>query len=151
MPGLAYDALDRQVIDGLGEQAVWTDSEHTWSYAELLADSSAIAGGLRLLGLTAGDRLALDLDRGWPRLQLLLAAIRLGLVIDGGADLRIHGDPAAIALPTETVEVRVVLRLGRNDPYPAPEVDPVDHWSHLGPEDRDALGVLLDGGSLHHG
>ncbi len=55
--------------------------DRTWSFAEVAADSHALAAGLVALGVETGDRVALDMPN-WPEFVLsVFAAAEIGAVI----------------------------------------------------------------------
>ena len=102
----SYNALDRHVIAGRGDQpALIYDSpvtgvQRTFSYAELLADVAAFAGVLRALGVAKGDRVVLYMPMIPEAVVAMLACARLGAVhsvVFGGfaaAELAVRVDDA---------------------------------------------------------
>ncbi|MEU4361888.1 propionyl-CoA synthetase [Promicromonospora sp. NPDC023987] len=81
-----YNALDRHVIAGRGDQAALiydspvTGTSSTITYATLLQDVAAFAGGLRDLGVGPGDRVVLYLPMVPEAVVAMLACARLGAV-----------------------------------------------------------------------
>ena len=81
-----FNALDRHVRDGRGEQAALhydsplTDTRRSFTYAELLDQVSRFAGVLAGLGVTKGDRVLLYLPMIPEAVIAMLACARLGAV-----------------------------------------------------------------------
>jgi len=81
-----YNALDRHVIHGRGEDpalifhSAITGARRTYSYAELLERVAQLAGGLRELGVTAGDRVIIYLPMVPEAAIAMLACARIGAV-----------------------------------------------------------------------
>ena len=88
-----YNALDRHVIAGRGDQAALlydspvTGAVETITYATLLQDVAAFAGALRDLGVGQGDRVVIYLPMVPEAVVAMLACARLGAVhsvVSGG-------------------------------------------------------------------
>ncbi|MVU82098.1 acetate--CoA ligase [Nocardia sp. ET3-3] len=82
---VAYNCVDRHVLDGHGDQvAIHWEGEpgdsRDLTYADLLADVSRAANTLAGLGLTAGDRVAIYMPMIPEAIVAMLACARLGLV-----------------------------------------------------------------------
>lgn len=81
-----YNALDRHVIAGRGDQAALiydspvTGTSMTITYATLLQDVAAFAGALRDLGVVQGDRVVIYLPMVPEAVVAMLACARLGAV-----------------------------------------------------------------------
>jgi len=81
-----YNALDRHVIHGRGEDpalifhSAITGARRTYSYAELLERVAQLGGGLRELGVTAGDRVIIYLPMVPEAAIAMLACARIGAV-----------------------------------------------------------------------
>ncbi|MGH3368289.1 MAG: propionyl-CoA synthetase [Nocardioidaceae bacterium] len=81
-----YNALDRHVINGRAEQAALiydsavTQTQRTYTYAELLEQVAAFAGALRALGVQAGDRVVVYMPMIPEAVVTMLACARLGAV-----------------------------------------------------------------------
>ncbi|WP_405539469.1 acetate--CoA ligase [Streptomyces sp. NBC_00075] len=81
---VAYNCLDRHVIDGYGDQVAlhWEgepgDSRDI-TYAELLADVSRAANAFTQLGLVPGERVAIYMPMVPEAIVSMLACARLGL------------------------------------------------------------------------
>ncbi|MEU4384875.1 propionyl-CoA synthetase [Promicromonospora sp. NPDC023805] len=81
-----YNALDRHVIAGRGDQAALiydspvTETSRTVTYATLLQDVAAFAGALRDLGVEQGDRVVIYMPMVPEAVVAMLACARLGAV-----------------------------------------------------------------------
>ncbi len=81
-----YNALDRHVVKGRADQAALiydsavTGSVTTFTYAELLEQVAAFAGGLRGLGVEPGDRVVIYMPMIPEAVIAMLACARLGAV-----------------------------------------------------------------------
>jgi propionyl-CoA synthetase len=81
-----YNALDRHVEGGRGEQAALiydspvTNSKKTFTYRELLDRVSRFAGALTDLGITAGDRVIIYMPMVPEAAIAMLACARIGAV-----------------------------------------------------------------------
>ncbi len=101
-----YNALDRHVIAGRGDQAALiydspvTGARRTYSYAQLLDDVAAFAGALRALGVEKGDRVVVYMPMIPETVVTMLACARIGAVhsvVFGGfaaAELAVRIDDA---------------------------------------------------------
>ncbi|MEU8411330.1 propionyl-CoA synthetase [Amycolatopsis japonica] len=82
----AFNALDRHVRDGRGEQTalIWdspvTDSVRRFTYAELLDEVARFAGALASLGVGKGDRVIVYMPMVPEAAVAMLACARLGAV-----------------------------------------------------------------------
>ena len=82
----SYLCLDAQVAAGRGPQAALiydspvTNTQRTYSYAELLDHTARLAGGLRELGVEAGDRVLIYMPNVPEAVMAMLACARLGAV-----------------------------------------------------------------------
>jgi propionyl-CoA synthetase len=83
---VAYNALDRHVAAGRGEQAALsydspvTGTRRTYTYAELTNEVALFAGVLRDLGVGVGDRVVVYLPMVPEAVIAMLACARLGAV-----------------------------------------------------------------------
>ncbi len=81
-----WNALDRHVLAGHGDRLALvydspvTDTKQTFTYAELLDAVAIFAGGLRSLGVEAGDRIVLYMPMVPEAVIAMLASARLGAV-----------------------------------------------------------------------
>ena len=126
----SYNALDRHVIEGRGDQtAIIYDSPVTgtqdrWPYAYLLEAVARFAGGLQSLGVGYGDRVVIYLPMIPQAVVAMLACARLGAVhsvVFGGfapAELSARIDDARPKVivtascgiePTRTVEYKPLV------------------------------------------
>ena len=82
----SYLCLDEQVRQGRGEQAALifdspvTNTQRTYSYAELLDLTARLAGGLREIGVEMGDRILIYMPNLPEAVVAMLACARLGAV-----------------------------------------------------------------------
>jgi propionyl-CoA synthetase len=117
-----YNALDRHVIDGRGDQpalvydSAVTQQQRTYTYAELLEDVAAFAGALRTLGVAPGDRVVIYMPMIPEAVVAMLACARLGAihsVVFGGfaaRELAVRIDDAA---PKAVVSASCGIEPGR--------------------------------------
>ena len=81
-----FNALDRHVRDGRGDQAALvydspvTGTARTYTYAELLDDVARFAGALRGLGVSRGDRVIVYMPMIPEAVIAMLACARIGAV-----------------------------------------------------------------------
>ena len=81
-----YNALDRHVVNGYGDRTALvydspvTGSHRMYSYAELLEEVAAFAGGLQLLGVGKGDRVIVYMPMVPEAIITMLACARIGAV-----------------------------------------------------------------------
>jgi propionyl-CoA synthetase len=81
-----FNALDRHVRDGRGEQAALiydspvTGTQRTYTYRELLAEVARFAGVLRGLGVARGDRVVIYMPMIPEAVIAMLACARIGAV-----------------------------------------------------------------------
>jgi propionyl-CoA synthetase len=117
-----YNALDRHVVDGRGDQPALvydspvTRQQRTYTYAELLEQVAAFAGGLRRLGVGHGDRVVIYMPMIPEAVVAMLACARLGAihsVVFGGfaaRELAVRIDDAA---PKAVVSASCGIEPGR--------------------------------------
>jgi propionyl-CoA synthetase len=83
---ISYNALDRHVEQGRGDQAalVWdsavTQTTRTYTYAELRDEVARFAGGLASLGVGKGDRVIVYMPMVPEAVIAMLACARIGAV-----------------------------------------------------------------------
>src|SRR5450432_611097 len=81
-----FNALDRHVRDGRGDQAALiydspvTGSQRTMTYCELLDEVARFAGVLHNLGVSAGDRVIIYMPMIPEAVVAMLACARIGAV-----------------------------------------------------------------------
>ena len=86
MLNTCFNALDRHVRDGRGEQAALiydspvTDTQRTYTYRELLAEVARFAGVLHGLGVGTGDRVVIYMPMIPEAAIAMLACARIGAV-----------------------------------------------------------------------
>ena len=121
MPSLGFDLLDRHVVHGRGEDVACSDSTGTLSFARLLEQVAALAGGLRAVGLGAGDEVEVRVAPDNLRVQVVCACIRLGAVSAERGDVRIIEGAAGATVHTvdDEFDLSLVLRVGKTDPAPS--------------------------------
>ena len=117
-----YNALDRHVVDGRGDQAALvydspvTERQKTYTYSELLEQVAAFAGALRQLGVGRGDRVVIYMPMIPEAVIAMLACARLGAVhsvVFGGfaaRELAVRIDDAA---PKAVVSASCGIEPGR--------------------------------------
>ncbi len=125
-----------------GERTALIFRERRWSYSELDRRTSALAAGLKGLGLKPGERLALHLPN-WPESVLTYyAANKIGVVpialnvtykadeiayilSDGEASAVVTADPVAVNLPQRArmPSVRHMIRAAGTGGAPPPALD----------------------------
>jgi hypothetical protein len=146
MTALAFEALDRHVVAGRADDVAFAGGTRPVTYARLLETSAALAGGLRLLGVTAGTAVDLRLEPGLEQLVAVLAVVRLHLEVEDGADPRIGGDPVRVHLGGDEYEWGTVVKAGANDPAGAAEHDPEGYADRMRARFGHLLDPLLGGG-----
>ena len=83
---VAYNALDRHVDEGNGERTALvydspvTATVATWTYRQLRDDVAKLAGALRALGVTRGDRVLVYMPMIPQAAMAMLACARLGAI-----------------------------------------------------------------------
>jgi propionyl-CoA synthetase len=81
-----YNALDRHVIKGRADQlaliydSAMTGAYRAYTYAELLEEVAAFAGGLRAIGVNHGDRVVIYMPMIPETVVAMLACARIGAV-----------------------------------------------------------------------
>ncbi|WP_040158534.1 propionyl-CoA synthetase [Mobilicoccus massiliensis] len=107
-----YNALDRHVVNGRGDQAALiyespvTGTSRTYTYAEMVEQVARFAGVLRSLGVEKGDRVVIYMPMVPEALIAMLACARLGAihsVVFGGFA------PAELAARIEDAQPKVVV------------------------------------------
>lgn len=143
--GLAFRALDTHVVAGLADEPALVAPGVAMSFAELLDASASVAAGLRAVGLAPGDAVDLRVEDPRTRVVTILAAVRLGLVVESGAAARVEGDPPRVVHAAVDEPWDVILRAGRGDPQPAPAADADGYAERMLARHPDVLGPLLEG------
>lgn len=126
MTSLIFRALDQHVIAGHADKPALEDGTAPMTFAELLAQTAALAGGLASVGVSEGTHISIDVD-GTARVGAVLACARLGAIPDAEAQFRIAGDPPVVHTGEHDYSWATVLSAGKTDPMPAPERDEPDY------------------------
>ncbi|AXT85253.1 hypothetical protein C6I20_08670 [Aeromicrobium sp. A1-2] len=145
---LVFRVLDRHVIHGLADEIAILDERGAMSYAELLHESASIAGALRNLGLVPGAPISLDLPHPRELTVAVLASARIGVLPRSEADFRIVGTPPVLHTPDTEVPWGLMIRAGRTDPAPAPDVDPDGYEVLMRQAYADIFSTLEAGGTI---
>lgn len=142
MPSLGFDLLDRHVVHGRAEDVACSDSTGTLSYAQLLEQVAALAGGLRAVGLGAGDEVEVQVGSGNLRVQVVCACIRLGAVPGERGGVRIVEGAAGVTVHTvdDEFDLSLVRRVGKTDPAPSLASDDPGYRELV----RDGFGDVID-------
>jgi acyl-coenzyme A synthetase/AMP-(fatty) acid ligase len=126
VPSLGFELLDRHVVAGRADEIAWSGESATFTFAELLERTAALAGGLKALGVMRGDEVAVDVASDHLLVQLACACVRLGALPGDGGGVRVveADDGVRVHHPEDVFELDVVLRAGRSDPAPSLASDP---------------------------
>lgn len=120
MAGLAFEALDRHVVAGRGDEVCVYLASGSMTFAEFLTDTAALAGGLRRLNGDGPLAVDLQLEANSDRLRLLFAVLRLGTAPTRGGSMIVTGTPAVVNVGNEEVDLEALRKIGQVDPEPAP-------------------------------
>ncbi len=148
MPSLGFALLDQHVVAGRADELAVEAPDANLTFARLLEHSAAVAGGLKALGLAAGDEVSVDLPSGPELVTVVCACLRLGalpgrqgrlgvLTVDGVATVTIEGE--------EPVELDLLRRAGSSDPAVALAHDVAGFRSAAEEWHPDVVGPLLLG------
>ena len=139
---LGFDLLDRHVVDGRGDDIACTDDSGALSFAQLLERSAALAGGLRALGVGAGDRVAVLVGPGNVQVQIVCACVRLGAVPGTRGNVRIveSSEGVTVHAGDEELELSLVVKIGKTDPAPSLPSDQPGYRDLV----KDAFGDIID-------
>lgn len=122
----SYNALDRHVINGRGEQpalifhSAVTGARDTYTYAELLDRVARLGGALTGLGVKQGDRVVIYLPMIAEAAIAMLACARIGAVhsvVFGGFASTELATRIDDALPRVVISASCGLEAGRVIPY----------------------------------
>ena len=127
MTSLIFLTLDQHIIDGRADHVAIDDGTVKLTYAELLAHTAALAGGLAHVGVREGSTVLLDVQ-GAALVAAVLALARLGAIPatalpDLGAGFRIAGDPPVVHTAEHDYPWATILSAGKTDPLSAPDRD----------------------------
>lgn len=127
---LCQEMVDRFVLEGRGDRpaVVFWDEGTTITYAGLLEQVAAFAGGLRDRGLEVGDRVGIRYRNRPEAIVAMLAVWRLG-----GAVLPVPAQARAAELPDYLVDVGARFLI--TDPAPASVAEVVSAGDSLGVEE----------------
>jgi non-ribosomal peptide synthetase component F len=144
---LGFEILDRHVVEGRGDEVACTDESGSLTYAQLLERSAALAGGLHVLGVRAGDHVEIDLPGGNLQVTAVCAVIRLGAIPAARGDTRIRlvDGVARVQLHDHDLEFEVLQRAGRADPAPALRFDAPGYGDAAENAFEDIVESLLSG------
>ncbi len=147
MTSLIFRALDQQVISGRADDLALDDGSVKVTYAQLLAQTAALAGGLANVGVEEGTHVALDLG-GTSEVAAVLALARVGAVPDARATFRIGGEPPVVHTGEFEYDWSTILSAGRTDPLPAPDVDEPGYEKLLIDAYEDIFATLTSGRTI---
>jgi len=144
---LSFEMLDRHVVAGRSEHVACTDATGSLTFARLLERSAALAGGLAVLGIRAGEGVEFDLPAGNERVIGVCALIRLGALPATGTESRIAvvDGAASVRINDNDIELSLVERAGRSDPLPAGTVHERGYADAVTAVFPDIVGPLLSG------
>lgn len=150
MASLAFDLLDRHVVDGRGDDIACTDATGALTFAKLLERSAALAGGLAAVGVQAGHEVAVDVERGNQQVVIVCACVRLGALPGSGGAVRITEDDGGVVVSTSDDEhdLALVAKAGRTDPAPSLASDGPGYRDTVRSEFGDVIDSLLAGESV---
>jgi hypothetical protein len=147
MTSLGFDLLDRHVVAGRGDDVACTDTTGSLTFAELLGRSAALAGGLRALGVDAGDAVAVQVEAGNTQVRIVCACVRLGAEPGGRGDVRIVETDQGVTVRTaeDVVALDLVERIGTSDPAPSLPADRPGYGDRVRDAFEDIVESLLAG------
>lgn len=149
MTSLVFRALDRHIVDGRADHLAIDDGTVKLTYAELLAHTAALAGGLAHVGVREGSTVLLDVQ-GSALVEVALALARLGAIPDTarpgvGAGFRIAGDPPVVHTGEHDYPWATILSAGKSDPMPAPDRDEPGYEQLMREKYQDIFATLIGG------
>ena len=133
---LCYNAVDRHVDEGWGEQAalVWdspiTGSGAVMSYSQLQAEVARLAGLLARLGVGRGDRVLIYMPMVPEAVVAMLATVRLGAahsVVFGGFAAKELAVRIRHAEPKVVISASCGIEPGRIVQVPRPAAESSRH------------------------
>ena len=142
MTSLGFDLLDRHVVDGHGDDIACSDDSGTLSFAQLLERSAGLAGGLRAIGVAAGDDVEVVVQSGNLQVVIVCACVRLGALPGEGGRVRIVEGPDGVTVQVadEEFALSLVAEAGKADPAPSLPSDEPGYRDRV----RDAFGDIID-------
>jgi len=147
MTSLIFRALDQHVIAGHADKPALEDGTAPMTFAELLAQTAALAGGLASVGVSEGTHISIDVD-GTARVGAVLACARLGAIPDAEAQFRIAGDPPIVHTGEHEYTWKTVLSAGKTDPLPAPDRDQPGYEDLMLSSYEEIFTTLIAGNTL---
>ncbi|NYE34898.1 hypothetical protein F4692_000002 [Nocardioides cavernae] len=119
-----YEALDLHVIRGRADDVALALDGAERTFAHLLTEVAAFAGVLRAFGVDVGDQVALGSVPPETGAVALLAAARVGAVVqhddspgaEGSVVVRSAADGVVVSADGEDLPWEVAMRAGRTDP-----------------------------------
>lgn len=119
-----YHALDIHVVRGRADDAATSLDGVERTFAWLLTEVAACAGVLRAFGVEVGDQVALGAVPQGTGVVVLLAAARVGAVVqyddspgaEGKVVVRGTPDGVVLSVDGEDLPWEVAMRAGRTDP-----------------------------------
>ena len=144
MTSLVFRALDHHVVHGAADRLAVDAGPAQLTYAQLLAQTAAFAGGLVQVGVREGTPVAILID-GIDEIVAVLACARIGAIPSEEADFRIDGSPAVVHTSEHDYPWATVLSAGKTDPIPSPEADPDGYVELLAGSYEDLFAALLEG------
>ncbi|GAA1921197.1 AMP-binding protein [Nocardioides hwasunensis] len=119
-----YNALDVHVIRGRSDDVALSVGGSDLTFARLLTEVAACAGVLRAFGVETGDQVALGAVSRETGVLVVLAAARVGAVVqyddspgaEGKVVVRAGGGEVVFAAGGDEIPWDVAMRAGRTDP-----------------------------------
>jgi 2,3-dihydroxybenzoate-AMP ligase len=105
--GQTFGRMLTERADAQGDRCAVRDPDRRLTYRELDTSASALASGLRALGIAPGDRVILQLMNSVEFVEVLFALFRLGAVPVMGLPAHRHAEMAANAVASAAVAIIV--------------------------------------------
>ncbi|MGJ9414040.1 AMP-binding protein [Aeromicrobium sp. CF4.19] len=119
MPSLGFAMLDQHVVAGRADAPAVDVGGATMTFARLLERTAAVAGGLQVLGLAVGGRVAVDLPPSPDLVTVVCACLRLGAVPGGSGPLGVIVVDGVVTVTIEgqePLDLATLRRAGGSDP-----------------------------------
>ena len=144
MTSLGFEMLDRHVVAGRADHPA--AGGHT--YARLLELSAALAAGLQVLGVGAGDHVDVRVE-GDDRALVVCACIRLGAVPSDEGQVAVVDTDAGVEVRAgeEVHPLDLVRRAGSGDPAPSLAADAEGYRESVLAREGQLVTTLLEGRS----
>ena len=145
MPSLGFDLLDRHVVDGRGDDIACTDDTGAFTFAQLLERSAALAGGLRAIGVDAGDEVVVQVEPGNLQVKVVCACVRLGAVPGETGNVRVVEESGDVTVrwTGEQLDLALVAKAGKTDPAPSLPSDAPGYRDRVSQTFADVIDALL--------